>query len=259
MKKETFSFDLGKDKFEVILSPIAEQAHGRVLVRYRDTMVLATVVMAKRPREGGDYFPLMVDYEEKFYAAGKILGSRFVKRETRPSEEAILVARFIDRSIRPRFDMRIRNDVQVIVTVLSIDDKNDPDVSSLLAASLALSLSPIPWAGPIAGIRMGKIDGKIVINPTFEERQNSVLDCIVSGTESKINMIEAGAKEIPEDELIEILETAQKEITRIIAFQKTIIEKKAPPKKVLDLKEPPEEILAMLKKHISQRLEDAIY
>ena len=222
MKKEKFSHDLAGRQFTVELSDIAEQAHGRVLVRYGDTLVLATVVMNKKPREGGNYFPLMVDYEEKFYAAGKILGSRFIKRETRPSEEAILVARLIDRSIRPRFDLRIRNDVQVIVTVLSIDEKNDPDVPSLLAASLALSLSPIPWAGPIAGVRVGKIDGKFIINPTFEERQASVLDCIVSGTESKINMVEAGAKEIPEEELLEGLKQAHEEIKKIIAFQKLI-------------------------------------
>ena len=259
MKKEKFSHDLAGRQFTVELSDIAEQAHGRVLVRYGDTLVLATVVMNKKPREGGNYFPLMVDYEEKFYAAGKILGSRFIKRETRPSEEAILVARLIDRSIRPRFDLRIRNDVQVIVTVLSIDEKNDPDVPSLLAASLALSLSPIPWAGPIAGVRVGKIDGKFIINPTFEERQASVLDCIVSGTEAKINMVEAGAKEIPEEDLLEGLKQAHEEIKKIITFQKSIVEKAGVKKRVLTFAETPEDLVKNLKKHISQRLGDALY
>src|SRR3989338_3452147 len=259
MKKESYSLEIGHDKFTVEITPLAEQAHGRVLVRYRDTMVLATVVMAKKPREGGTYFPLMVDYEEKFYAAGKVLGSRFVRRETRPSEEATLVARFIDRSIRPRFDLRIRNDVQVIVTVLSIDDKNDPDVPSLLAASLALSLSPIPWAGPIAGIRVGKIDGKFIVNPTFEDRKASVLDCIVSGTEAKINMVEAGAKEISEEELLEGMKQAHEEIKKIIAFQKSIVEKAGAKKRILSFPETPEALIKNLKKHISQRLGDALY
>ena len=259
MKKEKFSHDLAGRQFTIELSDIAEQAHGRVLVRYGDTLVLATVVMNKKPREGGNYFPLMVDYEEKFYAAGKILGSRFIKRETRPSEEAILVARLIDRSIRPRFDLRIRNDVQVIVTVLSIDEKNDPDVPSLLAASLALSLSPIPWAGPIAGVRVGKIDGKFIINPTFEERQASVLDCIVSGTEAKINMVEAGAKEISEEELLEGMKQAHEEIKKIIAFQKSIVEKAGAKKRILSFPETPEALIKNLKKHISQRLGDALY
>jgi len=175
MKKETFSFHLAGRQFTVELSDLAEQAHGKVLVRYGDTLVLATVVMNKKPREGGTYFPLSVDYEERYYAAGKILGSRFMKREARPSEEAVLVGRLIDRSIRPRFNLQIRNDVQVIVTVLSIDEQNDPDVPALLAASLALSLSSIPWAGPIAGVRVGMIDGKVIINPTFEEREKSLL------------------------------------------------------------------------------------
>ena len=259
MKKQSFTHELAGRQFTVEFGDFAEQAHGRVLVRYGDTLVLATACISKKPREGGTYFPLMVDYEEKFYAAGKVLGSRFVRRETRPSEEATLVARFIDRSIRPRFDLRIRNDVQVIVTVLSIDDKNDPDVPSLLAASLALSLSPIPWAGPIAGVRVGKIDGKIVINPTFEERVNSALDCIVSCTESRINMIEAGAKEIPEGELLEAVEKAHGVIKEIIAFEKSIIEKIAPKKHELTFSETPKELIASLRKHITGRLEDALY
>ena len=149
----------------------AEQANGSVLVRLGDTIVLGTAVMSPFAREGGgDFFPLTVDYEEKFYAAGKILGSGFVKRETRPSEEAILVDRMIDRTIRPRFDMRTRNEVQVIITVLSVDETNDPDIPALLAASLALSLSDIPWQGPIAGLRVGRVEGNFILNPSYEER-----------------------------------------------------------------------------------------
>src|SRR3989344_3309452 len=259
MKKETFSFHLAGRQFTVELSDLAEQAHGKVLVRYGDTLVLATVVMNKKPREGGTYFPLSVDYEERYYAAGKILGSRFMKREARPSEEAVLVWRLIDRSIRPRFNLQIRNDVQVIVTVLSIDEQNDPDVPALLAASLALSLSSIPWAGPIAGVRVGMIDGKVIINPTFEEREKSLLDCIVSGTESRINMIEAGAKEIPEEDFLTALEAAHAEIKRLTEFQKTIIEKHQKTKWELALVETPPDLIAILRKHMAERLEHALY
>ena len=259
MKKETFSFHLAGRQFTVELSDLAEQAHGKVLVRYGDTLVLATVVMNKKPREGGTYFPLSVDYEERYYAAGKILGSRFMKREARPSEEAVLVGRLIDRSIRPRFNLQIRNDVQVIVTVLSIDEQNDPDVPALLAASLALSLSSIPWAGPIAGVRVGMIDGKVIINPTFEEREKSLLDCIVSGTESRINMIEAGAKEIPEEDFLTALEAAHAEIKRLTEFQKTIIEKHQKTKWELALVETPPDLIAILRKHMAERLEHALY
>ena len=155
VEHKTYTLNLEGKTFTVELNNWADQAHGSVLVRLGDTIVLATAVMSPHPREGGgDFFPLSVDYEEKFYATGKILGSRFMKRESRPSEEAILVSRLIDRSIRPRFDMRIRNEVQVIITVLSIDDENDPDVPALLVASLALSLSDNPLAGPIAGVRV---------------------------------------------------------------------------------------------------------
>ena len=175
----------------------AAQASGSVLVRLGDTLVLATAVMARNPREGGDFFPLTVEYEEKFYATGKILGSRFVKRETRPSEEAILAARLIDRSLRPRFDMRMRNEVQIVLTVLSIDDKNDPDIPALLASSLALSLSNIPWQGPVAGVRIGKTNGDLILNPSYEERAAGETDLVVSGTKDRITMLHAGAGDIP--------------------------------------------------------------
>ena len=167
----------------VELTNWAEQANGSVLVRLGDTMVLATAVMSPHTREGADYFPLSVEYEEKFSAAGKILGSRFIKRETRPSEEAVLAGRLIDRSVRPRFDMRMRNEVQVVITVLSIDEQNDPDVPALLAASLALSLSDIPWQGPIAGVRVAQKAGEeLILNPSYQERGEAILDVIISRT-----------------------------------------------------------------------------
>jgi polyribonucleotide nucleotidyltransferase len=259
MQEKSYSIELGNSKFEVVLTKLAEQAHGRVLVKNGDTTLLATVVMRKEPKEGGDYFPLMVEYEEKFYAAGRILGSRFVKRETRPSEEAVLVARLIDRAIRPRFDLRLRNDVQVVITVLSMDEKNDPDIAAMLGASLAISLSPIPWSGPIAGVRVGRANGQWITNPTFEERAASDMDIVVAGTETKINMMEGGANETPEADVIAAIAKAEEEFRKLIAFQKSIIEKHAPEKITIAFPELPKELLDLMAKHFSKRLEDAIY
>lgn len=223
-------------------------------------MVLATAVMSKHPREGGgDFFPLTVDYEEKFSAAGKILGSRFVKRETRPSEEAILVSRAIDRTIRPRFDMRIRNEVQVIVTVLSIDDKNDPDVPAILASSLALLLSDIPWSGPVAAVRVGEKEGKFVLNPTFQEREASSLDILVSGTRERINMLEASAKEISEERFANAIEWGDKFIKELVAFQEKIAAEHGRPKAKVEIFEPRGELRALLEKEFYLRIEEAVY
>ncbi len=225
MNSQKFNTRFGSAELGVELTPLAGQANGHVLVKLGDTTVLITAVMSQKPREGGDYFPLMVDYEEKFYAAGKILGSRFIKRESRPSEEAILVSRLIDRTIRPRFDLRMRNEVQVVATVLSLDNENDADLAALLGASLALSLSDIPWDGPVAGVRIGRVEDKWLVGPTFEERAKSEIDLVVSGTGEKINMIEAGAKELPEELVIEALERGHQEIKKLIEFQNEIINK----------------------------------
>ncbi|TSC78334.1 MAG: polyribonucleotide nucleotidyltransferase [Parcubacteria group bacterium Gr01-1014_33] len=259
MESHKYSHTVEGKTFQVELTNWAEQANGSVLVRLGDTMVLATAVMARTPREGGDYFPLMVDYEEKFYATGKILGSRFIKRETRPSEEATLVSRLIDRSIRPRFDMRMRNEVQVVITVLSIDDQNDPDVPSLFAASLALSLSDIPWQGPVAGVRIGKKEGKEILNPAYPEREGSALDVIVSGTKERINMLEAGAREITEDEFAHALEWGSKFIKDLISFQEGIVKTHGREKASPSLLPAPEELTTILKKDFSERIEQAVY
>lgn len=200
----------------VELGRLAQQTNASATVRYGDTVVLATAVLAKTTRDGIDYFPLIVDYEERLYAAGKIKGSRFIKREGRPTDEAILGARLIDRSIRPLFDERVRNDVQVVLTVLSFDGENDSDIPSLVAASLALSLSDIPWAGPIAGIRVGRINGEWVLNPTYEARGKSDLDLVVVGTADKVLMIEAGAKEVPEAVIVDAIEFGQKHFRPVL-------------------------------------------
>ena len=230
-----FSIEVGSSPLTVELTPLAGQANGRVLVCHGETTVLVTAVMARAPREGGDFFPLTVDYEEKFYAAGKILGSRFVKRENRPSDEAILTARLIDRAIRPRFDLGMRNDVQVVATVLALDDKNDPDIPALLGASIALSLSDIPWAGPVAGVRIGRRGDTWHINPSFVERAAADIDIVVAGTEEKISMVEAGAREAPEAAIVEALGRAHAEIKRLIAFEEGIIASAKPVKTAMPL------------------------
>ncbi len=254
-----YAVEIGGKEISVEISRLAEQANGSVIVRCGETIVMVSCVMAKSQREGIDFFPLLVDYEERFYAAGKILGSRFIKREGRPTEDAILNARLIDRSIRPRFDSRMRNDVQVVAVILSYDGQNDPDVPALIGASAALSISNIPWDGPVAGVRVGRVDGKFIINPTNEEREKSDFDLLVAGMAEKINMIEAGAKEVPEQVLLEAMEIAQKEIKKLADFQNSIVEEVNPQKIKIELKETNPEMVEVLKKHFSVRLEDALF
>ena len=211
-----FEVEVGGRKLSFQTGTLAKQATSSVVARYGDTVVLATVVMAKNPREGMDYFPLMVEYEERFYAAGKIKHSRFVKREGKPSDEAVLSARLVDRAIRPLFPQEIKNDIQVILTVLSIDQENDPDIVSLAAASAALCVSGLPWAGPIAGIRVGRIDGEWVLNPTYEARNKSDLDLVVAGTPDKVIMLEAGAEEVSEEDALAAIQFGQKHLGKTI-------------------------------------------
>lgn len=200
---------VGEGEFEFQTGKLALQANGSVLARLGDTVVLATAVMGLKPREGMNYFPLLIDYEEKLYAAGKIKGSRWVKREGRATDEAILTGRVIDRSLRPMFPDGMRNDVQVVATVLSIDGVNDPDMLAVNAASAALHISDIPFDGPIAAVRVGKVEGQYIINPTNEQRLTSTLDLIVSGTAEHIIMVEAGALLVTEEEIVEAIKFAQ--------------------------------------------------
>lgn len=204
---------------------LAKQADAAVTVQYADTVVLATVVQAKTERDGINYFPLMVDLEEKLYAAGIIKGSRWIKREGRPTDESVLSSRMIDRSIRPLFDDSSRKDVQVVLTVLSADKENDHDIVALVAASAALSLSGVKWNGPIGGIRVGRKDGKLILNPSYEEREGADLDLIVAGTEKKAIMIEAGAKEVSEADMFEAIKLGQKELQGSIKLIKEMVAK----------------------------------
>ncbi|HEX9664513.1 MAG TPA: polyribonucleotide nucleotidyltransferase [Patescibacteria group bacterium] len=215
---KTFELDWGGRKLQVQTGDLAQQANGSCRVQYGETVVLATVCASDQPREGISYFPLLVDYEEKFYAAGMIKGSRFIKRETRPSDEAVLTARMIDRTIRPLFDGTTRNDIQVVVTTLSFDGENDPDIPALLGASIALSISDIPWDGPVAGIRIGQINGEWVINPSYEARQKSLIDIVAAGDGQKTIMLEAGAKEAGEEVVYQAIEFGQKHIGQVVKF-----------------------------------------
>jgi len=218
MEQKKWSLQLGGRILEVETGLLAGQANGAVTARYGDTVVLATAVMSKSASNISGYFPLMVDYEERYYAAGKIKGSRFIKREGRPSDEATLTARVIDRTIRPLFNSRIRNDVQVVATVLSIDGENDPDIVAMVAASTALAVSNIPWGGPIGAVRIGKLNGELILNPVNGEVADGDLDLILSGTKEKINMIESGAKELPEEEIVKAFEFGQEAINKIAEF-----------------------------------------
>jgi len=237
----------------------AYQASGAVTVSYGDTVVLATVVMSKAPREGIDYLPLLVDYEERLYAAGKISSSRFIKREGRPSENAILVGRLVDRSFRPLFPTSLRNDVQIILTVLSVDNKNDPDIASIIAASTALSISNIPWQGPVGAVRVGKIDDEFVLNPSYEARTKSKLDLFVSGTTDEICMVEAGAQEVKEKEIIEAITFAHKHIKKMIDLQKELT-KQLPTKEKLEVSDEENRKLSeKIEKIVGEKLEKALF
>lgn len=256
-----WSLQLGGRELSISTGLLAGQANGAVTVQYGDTVVLATAVMSKSMSRITGYFPLMVDFEERYYAAGKIKGSRFIKREGRPSDDAILSGRAVDRTVRPLFNSRMRNEVQVVTTVLSIDGENDPDVVAMIAASAALTLSDIPWAGPIGAVRVGILgDGGFVLNPSREERGASALDLLVSGTHDKINMIECGANEIPEEKMTEAFRFAHEAIQKITDFVETVKKEAGREKKTAALLVGSEEFESKMKEYTtSLGLADALY
>ncbi len=207
---QKFSTEWGGRTLTIEVGKFAPQAGGSCTVRYGDTVVMGTATMSDRTRDGIDYFPLSVDFDEKLYAAGIIKGSRFIKREGRPSDEAILTGRMVDRGIRPLFNDAMRNEVQVVTTVLSYDNENDHEALCVIAASCALTISDVPWNGPVAGIRVGQIEGEWVINPTAEALNKSVLDLLVTGTTEKITQIEAAANQVPEEVFVAAMDFARK-------------------------------------------------
>ncbi len=218
---KTVEMDLAGRRLSLETGRLAEQAHGAVVIRYGETVVLATVVGEREPNEQVDFFPLTVDYEERMYAAGKIPGG-FIKREGRPTEAAILAARLTDRPVRPLFPKGYRAEVQIINTVMSADQENDPDILSIIGASAALTLSPVPWNGPIGAVRVGYIDGGIVINPTSSQLVDSALDMVLAGTADAIMMVEGEADQLPEATLLEAIAAAHEEIKRITAIQREL-------------------------------------
>ncbi len=259
---EKFKLEIAKRDLTVEITDLAEQSNGSVFVQYGDTLVLATAVMSSR-ETNLDYFPLSVNYEEKFYAAGKIKGSRYVKREGRPTDEAICNSRLIDRAVRPLFDQNLKRDIQIIVTVLSWDGQNDPDVLGLLASSLALSISDIPWQGPLAAVRIGRIEDKFVLNPNYEQIERSDMNIVFSAVESRkeilVNMIEGNFNEISDSVILDAYKFAKPYLKTIIDFENKIIGEKAKEKIVSVEPEKEIELENEIDKIIKDGLEKALY
>ena len=220
--KKTFEYDFRGRKIIIETGELAKQAHGSVLVRYGDTVVLSTAVVSKTANILSDFFPLMVLYQEKLYSVGKIPGG-FIKREGRPTDAATLAARMIDRPMRPLFPENFRNEVQVVNTVLSVDTDNSPELTAMLGSSLSVSISKIPFDGPIAGVKVGRVNGKFIINPTPAELEESDIDLTVAGTKEAINMVEAGAKQVSEEDMLEALMFGHEAIKELCAFEEKII------------------------------------
>ena len=222
MTKQVFSTNFCGKTLQIETGELAKQANGSVLVRYDDTVILSTAVTGKEPKDV-DFFPLTVTYEEKLYSVGKIPGG-FLKREGRPSEHGTLTARMIDRPIRPLFPDGYRNEVQVVNTVLSVDQEATPEMAAMLGASLALCISDIPFNGPIAGVNVGLVDGEFVVNPGPEQMERSEINLEVAGTKDAINMVEADAKEVSEEVMLDALMFGHEKIKELIAFEEKIIE-----------------------------------
>jgi len=254
---EIFTTEVADRKMVVETGKLAQLANGSILIRYGETAVLVTAVASKKPREGIDFLPLTVDYEEKLYAVGKIPGG-FIKREGKPSEKAILSARVIDRPIRPLFPKGFRNDIQIVATVLSVDQNNTPDILALNGASIALCISDIPFDGPVGAVSVGMIDDKFVINPTVEQVEKSKLYLVVAGTKDAILMVEAGAEEITEDKMLDAILFGHEEIKKIIEFQEEIIEKIGKPKMEVEIEEIEEDLEKAVRDFATPKLLEAI-
>jgi len=265
MNYKQFKTDFAGRELKVEVGKFAQQANGSVFITYGETSILATCVVDKDLRKV-DYLPLSVEYEEKLYAAGKIKSGRFMKREGRSTDEATLTGRMIDRTIRPCFNQKIRNDIQIVLTILSFDKENDPDIPALIGASLSIGLSGISWNGPVGAIRIGRSligeDGtnqKWVLNPTYKAREESDFDLVVAGKDNRINMLEGGSNEVSEDILLSAMEFSQPQIEKIVDFQKEIIKEINPNKLVLEIEEIDSELIKKAKEFLKGKLEKAVY
>ena len=257
MDKKIFELDFRGRKITVEHGEMAKQAHGSVLVRYGDTVVLTTAVVSKNANVLSDFFPLMVLYQEKLYSVGKIPGG-FIKREGRPTENATLAARMIDRPMRPLFPESFRNEVQIVNTVLSVEQDNSPEITALFGSSLATSISKIPFDGPIAGVKVGRVDGEFVINPTPEQMEKSDIDLTVAGTKEAINMVESSAKEVDEDSMLEALMFGHEAIKELIEFQEKIIAEIGEEKMEYESLEITDELKEEITKLCSKDLDEAL-
>lgn len=260
MQSKTFETTVGGKKLVAEFTDLAEQANGSVILRYGNTAVLATAVISAKTRDDIDYFPLTVDYEERFYAAGTIGGSRFMRREGRPSDAAILSGRIVDRTIRPLFPQHIRNEVQVVITVLALDEE-DPDQVAVNAASLALAVSDIPWGGPVAAVRIGqeKEGAAFIVNPTYKEREIGALDILACGKDGTINMIEVGANEAGEDTIAKGFAQAVEEHNKILAWQKQIIAEIGKAKRDAAKPELPQALIDLYNTEFAQKIKDVVF
>lgn len=254
---QIFETTFAERKLSIETGKVAQLANGSALVRYGETVVLCTATASNQPREGIDFFPLGVDYEERLYAVGKIPGS-FGRREGKPSEKAILTSRLIDRPIRPLFPKDFRNDVSVVCTVLSVEPDNSPEIAAMIGASVAISISDIPFNGPIGGVWIGYVDGKFVVNPTSEQREKSTLHLTVAGTKHKVTMIEAGANEVPEDIMLNAIMYGHEEIKKVVEFIEDIVKAVGKSKMEYSSFEIPQEIYSAVDEYAHQKMMDAI-
>ena len=253
----SFSTEFGGRTLTIETGKIAKQANGAVLVRYGETAVVVAVTGTDTPREGVDFFPLTVDFEEKMYAVGKIPGG-FLRREGRPAETAILTSRLIDRPIRPMFPDGYHNDVQIVATAVSVDPDNAPDIPAMIGASCALSISDIPFEGPIAGVRVGLIDGQFIVQPTVEQAKVSELNLAVAGTKDAILMVEAGAKEVSEEVMLDSIWFAHGEIKKLVEFQEKIQAEVGKPKMDFEVYTPPAELAQEIEAYGEPKIHDAL-
>lgn len=255
--KKTFELNFRGRKIIVEHGEVAKQANGSVLVRYGDTVILSTVCVSKTANILSDFFPLMVLYNEKLYSVGKIPGG-FIKREGRPTDNATLAARMIDRPMRPMFPENFRNEVQVVNTVLSVEQDNSPELTAMFGSSLATSISEVPFDGPIAGVKVGHVDGNFIINPTPEELEKSDLDLTVAGTKEAINMVEAGAKEVSEELMLEALMFGHEAIKELVEFQEKIIKEIGKPKMEYEVLEITDEFKTEVRMIAEEKLNSAM-
>lgn len=256
MYKE-FTTEIAGRKLIVELGKMAQFANGSVLVRYEDTVILSTATASSEPREGIDFFPLSVDYEERLYSVGKIPGG-FIKREGKPSEKAILTSRVIDRSIRPLFPKDLRNDVSVVNTVLSVDQDNSPEFAAMVGTSIALSISDIPFNGPIGCAILGLVNGEVIINPNAKQREESEMYVTLTGTMDKITMIEAGANEVPEEKMLEAIRIGHAEIKKVVEFINSIVKEVGKPKFEYESSEVPEEMFNAVMDYAYEKMRKAV-